>query len=296
MKPTFILARASFLLRCLLAMTLSTSVLAQQLARPLPFAKDTAKVSYEDEINAWHALHISKMKAGYLSTVSRQWLKEGKNVIEPLGTLTLDKRTVILQVNSGVEATVGGKPFSSGVIRTEKEQQKVVVGSRTYVVRTYGPHLAVTASESNKEMQMKLGRIPRFPVSRQWRIEARWEPYASLQPIKLTTLVPDFLTEYQAAGIAIFSIDGKEYKLEAVKGDLSDLIFAFTDQTNGTETYGGGRFVFADLPKAGPLVIDFNKAFNPPCAVNPYLTCPLPQKANHLPVRIEVGEKKVEEN
>jgi uncharacterized protein (DUF1684 family) len=117
-----------------------------------------------------------------------------------------------------------------------------------------------------------------------------------LQPVKLTTPVPDYLAEYQAAGIAILSIDGKEYKLEAVKGSLSDLIFAFTDQTNRTDTYGGGRFVFADLPKVGPLVIDFNKAFNPPCAVNPYLICPLPQKANHLPMRIEAGEKKVEEN
>ena len=73
--------------------------------------------------------------------------------------------------------------------------------------------------------------------------------------------------------------------------DAEELFFIFRDQTSGKETYGAGRFLYADLPKGGKVVLDFNKAYNPPCAFTPYATCPLPPPQNRLPVRIEAGEK-----
>ena len=73
--------------------------------------------------------------------------------------------------------------------------------------------------------------------------------------------------------------------------DATELFFIFRDQTSGKETYGAGRFLYADLPKDGKVVLDFNKAYNPPCAFTPYATCPLPPPQNRLPVRIEAGEK-----
>ncbi|HYN00995.1 MAG TPA: DUF1684 domain-containing protein, partial [Vicinamibacteria bacterium] len=68
------------------------------------------------------------------------------------------------------------------------------------------------------------------------------------------------------------------------------LFFILRDQTSGKETYGAGRFLYADLPKAGKVVLDFNKAYNPPCAFTPYATCPLPPPQNWMPVRVEAGE------
>ena len=74
--------------------------------------------------------------------------------------------------------------------------------------------------------------------------------------------------------------------------DARELFVIFRDRTSGRETYGAGRFLYTDMPKDGKLVLDFNRAYNPPCAFTPYATCPLPPKQNQLPVRIEAGELK----
>jgi uncharacterized protein len=66
----------------------------------------------------------------------------------------------------------------------------------------------------------------------------------------------------------------------------------FRDLTAGKETYPAGRFLYADMPRNGSVVLDFNKAYNPPCAFTPYATCPLPPPQNRMRVRIEAGELK----
>ena len=70
----------------------------------------------------------------------------------------------------------------------------------------------------------------------------------------------------------------------------NQLFFVFRDLTSGKETYPAGRFLYAALPQAGRVVLDFNLAENPPCAFTPYATCPLPPPQNRLQVRIEAGE------
>ena len=70
----------------------------------------------------------------------------------------------------------------------------------------------------------------------------------------------------------------------------TQLFFIFRDATSGKTTYGAGRFLHADPPKDGRVILDFNKAYSPPCAVTPYATCPLPPPQNRLPVAIEAGE------
>lgn len=89
----------------------------------------------------------------------------------------------------------------------------------------------------------------------------------------------------------IFSVAGQECHLEPVSEGGESLFFIFGDKTNGKETYAAGRFLYTDLPKDGRVVLDFNKAVNPPCAFTPYATCPLPPASNRLAVRIEAGEK-----
>jgi uncharacterized protein (DUF1684 family) len=98
----------------------------------------------------------------------------------------------------------------------------------------------------------------------------------------------------QSPGYAVFSLHGHEYRLRPVleTPDAQELFFIFRDQTSGKETYGAGRFFYSAMPKDGHVELDFNKAYNPPCAFTPYATCPLPPAENKLPVRIEAGEKK----
>lgn len=97
------------------------------------------------------------------------------------------------------------------------------------------------------------------------------------------------------AGTAIFTHQGKEYRLDATReGDK--LFFVFGDLTNRTETYGAGRFLYTDAPAGGRVTLDFNRAYNPPCAFTPYATCPLPPKQNKLPVRVDAGERRFGEH
>ncbi len=93
-----------------------------------------------------------------------------------------------------------------------------------------------------------------------------------------------------APGYAVFTLAGKEYRLEALDEGGAKLSFIFRDLTSGKETYAASRFLDAPLPKDGQVVLDFNEAYNPPCAYNPYTTCPLPTPENRLRVRIAAGE------
>lgn len=90
-------------------------------------------------------------------------------------------------------------------------------------------------------------------------------------------------------GFAEFHLDGVTVRLEPVL-EGEELFFIFKDLTSGRETYPPGRFLYAALPKNGSVVLDFNKAYNPPCAFTPYATCPLPPKPNHIAVPIRAGE------
>ena len=95
-------------------------------------------------------------------------------------------------------------------------------------------------------------------------------------------------------GYAVFQLHGKEYRLRPYleTADAKELFYVFRDLTAAKETYGAGRFLYSAMPEDGHVVLDFNKAYNPPCAFTPYATCPLPPAENRLAVRIEAGEKK----
>jgi uncharacterized protein (DUF1684 family) len=100
--------------------------------------------------------------------------------------------------------------------------------------------------------------------------------------------------EAQSPGAVVFSKDGREWRLDTVletPGD-KELFIMFADSTSGHETYGAGRFLYIPLPQGQTALVDFNKAFNPPCALNDFATCPLPPSQNRLKLRVDAGEKK----
>lgn len=287
MKTAITIAQLS-----LLSVILSNNVFSQ----PSGVKNDSVKLSYEVEISAWHAKRIEGLQRpqGWLSLIALDWLNEGQNRLESMGTLTLNKGTVTFQVFPGVQAKLSGNAFSSGVLKTEggKERpDRVEIGSKVFTIIKRGDRFAVRMWDSNSETLKNFKGIECFPVSKQWRIEARWEPYTSPKPIKVASVIPGYLEDYTVPGVAVFSIGAKSYKLEPVGSGNETLFFIFADETNGKESYGAGRFLYSDPPKDGKVRIDFNKSINPPCAFTPYATCPLPPASNSLPVRIEAGEK-----
>jgi uncharacterized protein len=285
-----------FLLLAFVA-TLTCCSLAQNQGRGASTVRDTVILSYEDEINAWHAKRVAGLKRpyGWLSLVALDWLSEGRNNLASIGTVVVSKGTIKLNVMEDVHATVRGAAFTSGVLRTDKDKEgpdRVEVGTRAFTIIGRGERYAVRIWDSTALVRSHFTGIDRYPVNRRWRIEARWEPYASPKTIKVQSVIPGYADDYKVHGVAIFPVDGKEYKLEPVDEGDRTLFFIFADKTNGKETYGAGRFLYADPPKEGKVIIDFNKAYNPPCAFTAYATCPLPPASNHLTLRVEAGEKK----
>ena len=130
-----------------------------------------------------------------------------------------------------------------------------------------------------------------FDFDPDWVVEARFEAHAPGITMPVGSVLGD-ITDEPNPGAVVFEVDDREYRLEAVAAaDGEQLFFIFADRTTGRETYGAGRFLYAELPdEADRTVLDFNRAYNPPCAFTEYSTCPLPPPENRLDIRVEAGE------
>jgi uncharacterized protein (DUF1684 family) len=251
------------------------------------------RLSYEDEIAAWHQQRIASLKRphGWLSLTALDWLEEGDNLVAGFGIVALNKGIVSFRSLPDVQPKLGGEAFTSGTLMTDVD--KIGVGSRAFVVIRRGERCAVRMWDGNAEALKKFTDVERFPLSNTWRVEARWEAYEKPKPIKIQSVIPGYVENYVVPGVAVFTVGGKQCRLEPVgEQGARQLFFIFADNTNGNDTYGAGRFLYTEPPKDGNVVLDFNKAINPPCAFSPFATCPLPPASNRLPVRVEAGEKK----
>jgi uncharacterized protein (DUF1684 family) len=130
-----------------------------------------------------------------------------------------------------------------------------------------------------------------FPIDPAWRLTGRLEPDDADEPIEIVD-VTGIVTREASPGRVVFEREGRSWNLRSLEGDGGALWLIFGDATNGTETYGGGRFLYSEPPgDDGSVVVDFNMAYNPPCVFSPYATCPLPPAENRLTLRIDAGER-----
>ncbi len=268
--------------------------------------------SFEQETAAWHAQRDKRLAAedGWLTLVALLWLKEGDNVAGSsagasvrfpakaparFGTFHRSGAAVSFSPEPGAAVTtLEGKPFAGGALASDAQgaPQVLEVGGLRFYVVVRGDKVGLRVKDPEAPQRLAFHGIPSYPADPRWRIEARWEaaPPGSVIP------VPNVLGEVDhmpAPGTAVFTVEGREYRLTPVleEGE-SDLFFVFADATNRTETYGAGRFLYAEPAKHGRVVLDFNRAYNPPCAFSAYATCPLPPRQNRLPISVTAGEKR----
>jgi uncharacterized protein (DUF1684 family) len=254
--------------------------------------------TYVDQIDSWHARRVSTLKndLGWLTLVGFDWLKEGVNNFSGLGTITLQRGKVNVQIAEGLSATIGDRPFASGVIRTEADNKgpdRLRVGSKVMVVLKRGDRFALRIWDTNAENRKRFVGIERYAVSEQWQIHAEWEEYKKSRTVKLSTAKPSYSEEYNVPGVAVINVGGNLFRLEPIIEEGSDqLFFIFLDGTSGRDTFVDGRYLYASLPEKGYVVLDFNKAINPPSAFTRFATSPLAPESNRLKLNIEAGEKK----
>jgi uncharacterized protein (DUF1684 family) len=266
---------------------------------------------YTRQIEGWRAQRVERLKApgGWLSLIGLHWLKDGANSVgsakgndivlakgpAKLGTITLKdgKATIALDAKAG--ATIDGKPAQAAELLDDAHEHPTTVafGSASFHVIDRNGKKALRVKDSEAKTRTGFKGIDYFPIDPSWRVEAKFEEFKPAHSLEIPTVLGT-VDKMTVPGKVTFTRDGKNYTLLPVleTADAKELWFIFADRTSGKETYGAARFLYADLPKDGKVTVDFNKAYNPPCAFTPYATCPLAPPENRLDLRVTAGEKK----
>ncbi|MBN8886727.1 MAG: DUF1684 domain-containing protein [Rudaea sp.] len=275
-----------------------------------PKAADDA--AYRKQIDDWRAKRVERLKApnGWLSLVGLEWLKEGANTIGSakdnaiviakapphLGTVVLDRGRATISLDPRArDAKIDGesKPGAELVDDSQEKPTTVSFGSANFYLIKRDDKFGLRIKDTAAPTRTHFVGIDNFDIDPSWRIEAKWEAYDPPHEIEQGNILGQ-IEKAVVPGAAVFEHDGKTYRVEPIienPGD-TDLFLVFADRTSGKETYGAARFLYAAAPKDGKVLLDFNKAYNPPCAFTPYATCPLPTQQNRLDVRVTAGEKK----
>jgi uncharacterized protein (DUF1684 family) len=269
--------------------------------------------SYRDEILKWRLAREEGLKkeGGWLSVAGLFWLNEGQNafgtaaendIVLPAGTAALragsfDLRSgkVVVSLLPGVAARVGGQSADGRELRSDAtgEPDVVTLGRLSLYVISRGARLAIRLKDPESAARKSFTRLSWFEVAERARVRARFVPFDPPKSIR----VPNILGQSEdmpSPGYCAFEWGGREVRLSGVLEEegAQELFFIFRDETSGKETYPAGRFLYSELPKDGEVVLDFNKAYNPPCAFTAFATCPLPPPENWLPVAVAAGEKR----
>lgn len=268
-----------------------------------------ADEAYRADVEKWRENREARLKAdgGWLSVAGLTWLKPGTNsfgvdkgsaIVLPegsappnAGVFELKDGETTVRLAKGATATLGGLPLAGPAVLRPDSGDVVEIGDVSLQVIARGGRYGIRLRDKNAAARREFTGCRWYDVKENYRIEAKWVAHVEPRPLK----VPNILGQTESMpspGYAEFVLDGKKVRLEGVleSPQSTQLWFILRDQTSGKETYPAGRFLYADLPKAGKVVLDFNKSYNPPCAFTAYATCPLPPPQNWMPVRIEAGE------
>jgi uncharacterized protein (DUF1684 family) len=293
-------------MKALTVFSLTVLLVAGCREKPMEKAVKKPQIDVEAhraEIAQWQERRATRLKAedGWLSLIGLFWLNEGSNVISiPSAgspTVKLARRDGTVTLEPGTGMTTDGKPINVPLIlRNDAEENGptvVQMGSVRFQVIKRGEKYGLRVKDANAQTRTHFQGLDYYPTEPKWRVEARYEPYQPEKKIPITD-VTGLTADNISPGALVFTVDGKEYRIDPVLEDESDELFIiFKDATSRDDTYQAGRYVYVAKPGPdGKTVIDFNKAYNPPCAFTPFATCPLPPPQNRLAMRIEAGEKR----
>lgn len=268
------------------------------------------RIKYEKEIDKWHETRIKNLKAsnGWLNLAGLYWLHPGINtfgsgpkndIIFPSGEIVSEagyflakNGQVVLVTKSNASIKINQQLITQAVIFHPDSTRPIIAesGSLRWSIIKREDKLGVRLRDLESEFVKEFTGIDRFPVNANFQVEADFEFADSTHTIDITNVLGQTLPQH-SPGTLSFELFGSRYRLDALE-EKNELFIIFADATSGRETYGSGRFLYAKKPNGnGKVLIDFNKAYNPPCAFTPYATCPLPPKQNVLPIAIKAGEK-----
>ncbi|HTE55941.1 MAG TPA: DUF1684 domain-containing protein [Kofleriaceae bacterium] len=264
---------------------------------------DSAAEAHEREIAAFRAAREARYRSGdgWLTLIERIALDPGETRT-PLGTVTVaTDGSAALEVSPGLAVTRGGDPVEGtpvegtpveGRIDVSEGAVFVLAGRRHEIVKRSGGRLAMRVRDPESPARRRFAGIPVYPVDRAYRVAADFDrlPAPEDTTVEMSDGEEDLAHLAGEARFALPVAAGTQRLQIFIEESTGRLYVPFGDRTNRHETYGGGRFLYGK-EESGTLVLDFNRACNPPCAFNPLVTCPLPPPANRLDVSVRAGER-----
>lgn len=272
-----------------------------------------AQTNYRSEVEKWRASHEAELKTenGWLTVAGLFWLKDGVNTIGAgagfdieltgnfkqgkFGEINFQKGKAVLKVENGVEASTNGNQISEIELESDEKGKPTIIqtGSQTFYLIKREDRFGIRLKDKNNRELVNFTGLKWFPINEKYKVEAEFEAFTEPKEV----LIPNVLGgnfKMKSPGVLRFKLRGQKYTLEpVVEAEGSDELFIiFRDATSKTETYGAGRFLYTKKAENGKVILDFNKAENPPCAFTAFATCPLPPPQNRLEIEIKAGEKR----
>lgn len=268
---------------------------------------------YLSEENLWRIQRQEKLTApdGWTSLIGLHWLTLKSHYVgsgarsgirialgpDSLGMFQRDGQRVFFTPERGVPLTLDGEPLKGRVeLKDDSKGAPSVVGfdegKGKLTVIERGGNRGLRVKHADAPTRTQFQAIEYWPLNREWRVEAKFIPHPAGKTLPIATIIGT--TENTPnPGVLEFQHEDKTYRIEALDQGEDTLSLIIADRTSGHETYGAGRYIDVPRPDAqGKVVIDFNRAYNPPCAFTPFATCPLPPNENRLDLAINAGEKR----
>lgn len=260
----------------------------------------------------WRAQRLARLTAedGWLTLVGLLWLKPGQNsfgrapgnaialdhsqLADTAGTFVLAEDQVRFDAAADAGITRDGKPVRSVSMNPDTSGAPTILSSGTlrFLIIERAGRLGVRVRDVAHPLRTQFAGLDYFPIDVRWALRARFHPYVPAKRIPIVNVL-GMVDDMESPGYLTFAAAGKEWRLDALleSAGSEDLFLMFADGTSGRETYGAGRFMYVPLPVNGEVPVDFNLAYNPPCAFNEFATCPLPPRQNRLKLEIDAGER-----
>jgi uncharacterized protein (DUF1684 family) len=267
-----------------------------------------AQKSYQQKIADWQKERNESLRRenGWLALSGLFWLKIGKNNIGSdakcdvqlperlpanLGTLDFDGKTISLQTAEGQKVKVNDKTTDNAVLEPDIADKPsfITIQDVRLVIIQRGNKVGVRMWDNQKIERKKHPERTWYPIDEEFRFLATYTPYEDQNMASFPDLNGE-KAEFPVQGFLAFEFQEKKYKLDVNQEKDGTLFVRFWDPTSKDETYPTGRYLVAEEEGKGKFVLDFNKAYNPPCAFTPYATCVFAPEQNHLDFKITAGE------
>ena len=260
------------------------------------------------ETEAWRAKHEADYRREWVTIAGLHFLEPGSqtagsapsnDIVLPasapsvLGRFVLGIDGVRFEPQPGSVVSLDNQLVNAPIDLADDGADKadeLATGDIRLVVHRSGRRKSLRVWDPGGELARGFLGFTWFPIQMEYRVTARFIPDASPRETQVVNTFGD-LDSYKTEGVVEFTMQGKTLRLRPFTTRPKRFYFVFRDASSGQETYEAARFLYSDLRDDGTTVLDFNQAYNPPCAFNPYTTCPIPMPENRLGVKVLAGER-----